>query len=54
MKKDIDANKSYITYLTSRYTKEELVKDVKINRIISIYVIKILKSTKTDRTPGSW
>lgn len=51
MREDIDA--SYITFLATKYAKEKLVNDVKSNRIISKYVIKILKSTMTDRIPGS-
>lgn len=55
MKEDVDASKCYITFLTVTNARKiiKLICEVKSNRIIPKYVIKTLKSTMTDRTPGS-
>lgn len=55
MREDVDASKCYIIFLAVIYARKIVkpVSKVKSNRLIPKYVMKTLKSTVTDRTPGS-
>lgn len=55
MREDVDASKCYIIFSAVIYARKIVkpVNKVKSNRLIPKYVIKTLKSTMTDRTPGS-
>lgn len=52
IRQNVDSSKSYITVLAVIYARKiiMLISEVKSNRSIPKNVIKILKSTVTDRT----
>lgn len=54
-REDVDSSRNYITFLAAIYARKiiMLISEVKSRGIIPKYVIKTLKSTITDRTPGS-